>query len=236
MNEEAFEKYLKKAGRKENVRNKYIGIVRGFEQFLNENQSITQIQKTTPDAIEDYAVFYEKKSKKSARTVLYALMQYYKSLSNVQMATKAEELRAPRKTKKPIYPLKEFLGIDPDYISKLSSAGISNVKQMREAGKTKILRNKLSKKTSIPYSKILELVQLSDLERLGYVKKKLTRLYYNAGIKIPKDLVSWTPDELHEHFKKYISDSGWEGIIPFKSDLADSISSAKSLPDLIEYD
>ena len=236
MNEEAFEKYLKKAGRKDNVRKKYIYFVKGFEQYLNEYKSITHARQATPDDIDGYIIFYEKKTKKSARTILYALIQYYKSLSNIQMATKAEELRVPRKTKKPVYPLKEFLGIDPDYIKKLSSVGISNVKQMREAGKTRILRTKLSKKTSIPYNKILELVQLSDLERLGYVKKKLTRLYHNAGIKIPKDLVSWTPDDLYEHFNTYINESGWDGIIPFKSDLTDSINSAKKLQEIIEYD
>lgn len=236
MNEEAFAKFLKKNGRKENVRKKYIHIVKSFEQYLGKYKSTPLAQNANPEDLDDYVHHYEQETKKSARTILYALMQFYKSLPDVQMATKAEELRAPRKTKKPVFSLKELLDINPVHIKKLSTIGINNVQQMRETGKTSALRTKLSEKTNIPYEKILELVHLSDLERLGYIKKKLTRLYYNAGIKTPKDLTSWKPDELYEHFKHYITESGWEGITPFKSDLKNSIESAKRLSDMIEYD
>ena len=48
---------------------------------------------------------------------------------------------------------------------------------MLEKGKTKKQREQLSKQLDIPEEAMLELVKLSDITRLGYVKKKLSRLY-----------------------------------------------------------
>jgi uncharacterized protein (DUF2164 family) len=71
---------------------------------------------------------------------------------------------------------------------------------MLEAGKTKKLRENLAKKTEIPIDAILELVELSDITRIGYIKSKLSRLYYNSGIRSPQDIVQYDANSLRKHF------------------------------------
>jgi hypothetical protein len=128
------------------------------------------------------------------------------------------------------------LDIDPTYIKKLTKVGIKNVEDMLQAGTTLSQRKSLAEKTQIPYDVILELVKISDLTRVGYVKEKLTRLYYNAGVQTPQELSKWSPIELHNHFKDYIEQSGWEGMVPYVSDLQNNIERAKKINSLVEYE
>ena len=105
---------------------------------------------------------------------------------------------------------------------------------MLKAGKTGELRKDLSNQTGVDEEEILELVQLSDITRLGYVKAKLARLYHNAGIKSPQDLAVWDPEKLQKHFQKYVEDSGWQGQIPYLKDLTYNINNAKKLEPIVE--
>jgi hypothetical protein len=237
MDEQMFAQYLKGTGRKLTVINRYIKITNSFEDYLKSLiKPIHDINDASPLNLEDYTDFYEQQTKKSARTVLYAIMHYYKSVSNTSMASKAQELREPRKIKRGPYPLKEFLGINPGDLNKLADIGIKNVDQMRTVGRTSNMRSEIAKKTGISSKQILELVQLSDLERVGYVKQKFTRLFYNAGIRSPGDLKKWNSDDLYDHLGAYITKSGWDGIVPYKSDLRNYIESAKKLPKMIDYE
>ncbi|MFW9855383.1 MAG: DUF4332 domain-containing protein [Candidatus Thorarchaeota archaeon] len=236
MDEQRFEKYLKETGRKPNVIKRYLSIVAAFEEFLKSKLlAIQDVNNAGPTDLEEYVESYEQQSRKSARTVLYAFMQYFKAFENSKMVMVAQELREPRKAKRGPFPLKEFLGINPDDLLKLAEIGIKNIDQMRNAGKTFRLRSELAEKANVPYASILELVHLSDLERIGYVKKKFTRLFYNFGIKTPEDLGKCHPDELHESLKAFVVKSGWDGITPFKSDLTNYINRAKQLPKIIDY-
>ena len=60
-------------------------------------------------------------------------------------------------------------------MNKLGEIGIKNVEQMLELGKIAKQRKELSEQLDIPEENILELVQLSDITRLVYVKSKLSR-------------------------------------------------------------
>jgi hypothetical protein len=116
----------------------------------------------------------------------------------------------------------------------LTSIGIVNVDDMLKHGATIEKRKKLCKKTSIPESDLLEFVQLSDITRVGYVKTKLARLYYNAGITSPQVLASYSPEELQAHFTQYVNKSGWVGQIPFLKDLTHNINNAKKVSEIVE--
>ncbi len=235
MQDDIYLAYLKRTGRKDSVISRYFRFVEIFETYLVNYPKIT-LNDAKPSHLQKFVKAYESWSNKSAKSVLYALQHYYSSISNEKMKETSMQLRAPRKSKRPTFPLKEILGIDPKYIKILADNGIKNVEQMREGGQNKALRIKLAEKTMIPPEIILELVQIADLVRVGYIKKKLTRLFHNAGIKTPADLKKWNPDELYEYLSKYISQSGWEGMTPYKSDLANYINSAKKLPQIIEYE
>ena len=105
---------------------------------------------------------------------------------------------------------------------------------MLEKGKTKKQREELSKQLAIPEESILELVKLSDITRLGYVRKKLSRLYYEAGLDSPAKVAAFEPKELHEFFIKFVEETGWDGMVPNPSDLVQNIKSAGKLSKVVE--
>jgi hypothetical protein len=119
-------------------------------------------------------------------------------------------------------------------MKKLEKIGIKNVEQMLDAGKTKKQREKLAQKLGIPEEAILELVKLSDLTRIGHVKVKLTRLYYNAGLDSPLKVAEFEPDKLHDFFKKFVEESGWDGMVPNLKDLVNNIENARKLKKVVE--
>lgn len=236
MNDVKFFNYLKKSGRRKHVIERYQRFLSCFENYLMEKKRILSAQDANAEDIRDFIEFFENREKKSSRTVLYALMHYYKSISNEKMAVTARELREPKKVKKEPFSLKQMLGFDPQFIEKLTKIGIKSANQMIERGKTETQRLSLAKKTNIPDDVILEFVKLSDLSRIGYVRSKFTRLFYNAGIEIPAELSKWGVTELRSHLNEYIEKSGWKGIAPFPSDLSNYIKNAQSLPQVIDYE
>ncbi|MFX0050028.1 MAG: DUF4332 domain-containing protein [Candidatus Hodarchaeota archaeon] len=236
MKESNYFNYLKKTGRKPHVIERYQQFLVEFEKFLLDKKGIQSAQNASSEDLKEFAEFYETEKKRSARTALYALIHYYKSIPNEKMALKAQELRKPRKVKKSPFSLKQMLGIDPKYIEKLAKVGIKTANQMIEAGKTKSQRLSLAKNVGISYDIILEFVKLSDLSRVGYVRTKFSRLFYNAGIETPAELSKWDVEELRSHLNTYIEKSGWEGIAPYPSDLSNYIKDAKGLPQIINYD
>ena len=231
MDEKLFHEYLKKSGRKQSVIERYSEYVGMYEDFLGE-----EIEMASSTKVINFVSDYENKTKKSARTILYALMHYFKAMKNESMYKVALELRNPRKVKKTPFQLKKILDINSEYIKKLNDLGIKNVNDMIKAGKTPELRNSLASKSGIPRETILELVKISDLARIGYVKEKLSRLYYNAGVETPQHLSKWSAEALHKHFEEYIKRTKWDGMIPFLSDLKNNIASAKKLKSVVIYE
>ena len=177
----------------------------------------------------------EKVKKQSAKGYLYVLMNYFRFRENEELLRFSGKLREERtKKSRRIFPIKEFLDINPQHIKKLAEIGIKNVEQMLEAGKKKQQRKELSDLLGIPEEAILELVKLSDITRMGYIKTKLSRLYYNSGLDSPEKVAKFEPDELYEHFKKYVKESGWDGMVPNLADLVNNIKGARSLKKVVE--
>ena len=235
MERESFERLLKRSGRKSEVIDKYLHYVQLFKDYLNENKN-KELKKAAPDDLESFLSHFEASEKQSSKTVIYAILLYYKATKNEVMKAKAQELRLLKKSKKSPFSLDKILDIDKRFIKKLSSEGIKTVNDMILVGKSRKNRLDLAEKLEIPYEVILELVKISDLTRVGYVKEKLTRLYYNAGIQTPEMLSQWDAKKLRKHFEAYIKDSNWDGMVPNLSDLVNNIESAKKLPSIIEYE
>ncbi|MHA1737226.1 MAG: DUF4332 domain-containing protein [Candidatus Heimdallarchaeota archaeon] len=233
MEEELFRKFLRKKGKKADVAERNILAVKKFNEFLlNErNHDLSSI------TIEDIDVFVEKieQGKKSAKGSLYVLMNYFKFTGEKELLSHTAKLREERtkKTRK-IFPIKDFLEIDQAHVKKLASIRIKNVEQMLEKGKLKEQREELAKQLDIPEEAILELVKLSDITRMGYVKQKLSRLYYDAGLDSPLKVAKFEPDELHAFFTKFVEESGWDGMIPNPSDLVHNIKNASTLKKVVE--
>ena len=233
MDEEGFRKYLKRKGKKPDVVNRNVESVKYFASFL-QNERDKKLVDTVKEDIDSYVSLIEEE-KKSAKGSLYTLMNYFHFLEDKVMLEHAKALRNERMKKtRRIFPIKEFLRVDQEAVKKLATIGIRNVEQMLEKGKTKKQREELSKQLDVPEESILKLVKLSDITRLGYVKKKLSRLYYEAGLDSPAKIAAFEPKELHEFFTKFVEETGWDGMIPNPSDLVHNVKSARQLSKVVE--
>ena len=233
MDEKAFAAFLKKKGKKPNVIERNIRAMKDFVDFLNRELNI-QLDDTSPEDIKRYVTTIEEQ-KKSAKGSLYVLMNYFKFTGDKELLKCAASLRQTRTEKsRNVFLLKNFMDVNQEYVKALAKAGIKNVNDMLEMGNTKIKRENLSKKLNIPEDAILEFVKLSDITRLGYVKTKLTRLYYNAGLDSPEKIAKFEPGELHEFFVKFVKESNWDGMVPNPKDLAGNIVSARKLKKVVE--
>jgi len=231
MDEEEFKKYLKRRGKKPTVVDRNVGVLKEFIAYLREKRA-TELDGVTSDDIDAFVVEIERR-KRSAKGYLYVLMNYFHFLGHKNLLHHTSARRNER-TKRRIFPIKDFLNINPDHVKKLAAIGIKNVEQMLEHGKTKKQREHLSKQLGIPEPAILELVKLSDITRLGYVKTKLSRLYYAAGLDSPAKIAEFDPKQLHEYFVKFVKESGWDGMVPNPKDLVNNIKSARKLSKVVE--
>ncbi len=234
LNEAEFRKFLKRKGKKDEVIDRNVAAVNKFANFLKEEmeKGLVDINKTDIDL---YVEKIEKVLKTSAKGSLYVLMNYFKFIENRELLSHTAKLREVRtKKSRRIFPLKNFYQVNLEYVRKLASIGIKNVEQMLEVGKTIKQRKELAKQLDIPEKGILELVELSDITRIGYVKSKLAKLYHSAGFDTPTKIAKFTAEELYEHFETFVEKSGWDGMVPNPSDLEHNIKSAKKLKELVE--
>ena len=233
FDEEGFRKYLRRRGKKSAVADRNVQVLRNFIAYLLRKRK-TDIVNVTADDIDDFVAEVESK-KQSAKGYLYALMNYFHFLGDKDLLHHTSSLRdkRTRKTRR-IFPIREFLNVNQDYIKKLAAIGVKNVEQMLDKGRTKKQREQLSRQLAIPEEAVLELVKLSDITRVGYVKRKLSRLYYNAGLDSPAKIAKFEPAQLHEFFVKFIEESGWDGMVPNPKDLVSNITNARKLVDVVE--
>ena len=233
MNEEAFALFLKRKGKKQHVIERNLKAVARFGEYLQVERN-TLLEDASVEDIQAYVKKMEDE-KKSAKGPLYTLMNYFAFTKDDELLECARLLRKERTRKtRRMFLIKDFLDVDHKHVEKLADIGIKNVEHMLEAGKTKCQRSQLAQQLDIPEAAILELVKLSDLTRLGYVKAKLSRLYYNAGLDSPQKIAQFEPDELHAFFQKFVKDSGWDGMVPNPKDLVHNIESARKLKPVVE--
>lgn len=233
MNEAEFRKYLKRRGKKSSVVDRNVAVLKEFAAYLREKRAKALDAVTTED-IDAFVQDIERK-KQSAKGYLYVLMNHFHFLGYRDLLQHTSTLReAQTKKTRRIFPLKEFLHVNQEHVKKLATIGIKNVKHMLAHGKTKTQREQLSKRLGIHEEGILELVKLSDITRLGYVKRKLARLYYEAGLDSPTKIAKFEPQQLHAFFVKFVKESGWDGMVPNPKDLAHNIQSARKLAKIVE--
>ncbi len=233
MDEKAFAVFLKKKGKKADVVERNIRTVNNVADFM-KREFHKQFGDISSDDIKQYVSALEAQ-KKSPKGPLYALMNYFKFTGDKELLKCAASLRQTRTEKsRSVFLLKNFMDVNQEYVKIFTKAGIKNVDDMLKAGNTKVKRKKLSQQLNIPEDAILELVKLSDITRLGYVKTKLTRLYYNAGLDSPEKIAKFEPDELHAFFVKFVKESGWDGMVPNPKDLVGNIARARKLEKVVE--
>jgi len=234
LNEEAFQKFLKRGGRSPLAAKRIIAQVLEYKQYLRENRNRKELDKASPDDLEAFISYIEVKKKGAAKKYLHSIRYYYDYLQNPEMRNLASKLRKQRIKQTP-FPLKDFRGIDPEHIEKLEALGIRNASQMLEAGKTRKKRQELQARTGIPTETILELVKLSDLTRIFGVKSIRARLYYDAGADTLDKMAKWNPDKLRTMLNDFVKRTGFDGIAPLPKEAEFTVKEAKRLPRIIKY-
>lgn len=139
-----------------------------------------------------------------------------------------EKIRNPFK-------LRDFLGVNQEWIARLEALGIKTSDQMLRAGASPEMRAALAEKTGIPVEGILELVKLSDLARLPGVKGIRARLYYAAGVDCVEKLASWEPEALRLMATRYVESTGFPGIPPLPREVSSTVTNARQLPRVVEF-
>ena len=234
LDEEAFQKFLKRGGRSPRAAKGVIAIVLKYEQYLREERDLKGLDKAKPEDLEAFVSHIEGKKKDSAKEYLHGIHYYYEYTQNNQMRNLAANLRKQRIKQKP-FPLRDFLKINPAHIEKLEALGIRNANQILTTGKTPRKRQELSTKTGIPTEIILELVKLSDLTRIFGVKSICARLYYDAGVDTLDKMAKWNPDKLRTMLIDFVQKTSFDGIAPLPKEAEFTVKEARKLPRIIEY-
>jgi hypothetical protein len=131
------------------------------------------------------------------------------------------------------FKLRDFRGVQPEYIAALEARHIKNADQLLIAGRTRQQRSSLARVTGIPEDAIFELVKLSDLARLPGVKGIRARLYYDAGIDSVEKMADWEPEALRIMVTKYVEQTDFNGTPPLPKEVSSTIANAKKLPRII---
>jgi hypothetical protein len=234
MDETGFRDFLKKDGRSLSVVKRCIRYVRDFEEYLRKYGSSRGLEEVNSKDLESYVECVEREPKASAKTHLWALRYYFEYVSNEEMRKLTGVLRGQRIKRKP-FVLKEFRGVNLEYVDKLVSVGVKNVGQMLKAGMTRISRQSLSKKSGVPAEAVLEFVKLSDLARIPGVKGIRARLYYDAGVDTVEKLAESDPKELREMLVEFVERSMFDGIAPLPKEAEFTVETAKKLPKIVEW-
>jgi hypothetical protein len=131
--------------------------------------------------------------------------------------------------------LKDFRGVNPEFLARLEAIGIKKAAQMLSAGQTPEKRVTLALKAGIPEEPVLELVKLSDLARLPGVKGIRARLYYDSGVDNAEKLAAWEPESLPAMTAGFVARTGFDGIAPLLKEVSSTIANARNLPKIVVW-
>jgi hypothetical protein len=234
MDEAGFERFLRRGGRSPTATARCIRLVHEFEAYLQSHCGGTKLQDAGTEDLEQFVAWVEREPKASANTHLWALRYHFEYTSNEEMHALASAMRGQRVTRTP-FSLGKFRGVDPEYVDRLAAQGLTNVEQMREAGRTPNGRQTLADRAGIPPEAVLEFVKLADLARIPGLKEIRARLYYDADVDTVEKLAAWDPAELRDMLIDFVERTAFDGIAPLPKEAASAVATAQSLPKVVEY-
>lgn len=234
MEMEIFQRVMRRRRKKPHVVQGLVQYVNRFADFLTEDGRL--LTQATINDIDAFFEMLEADQKGLARKVIRGIALYYEVVERPDIAKHARSIRnnAISKTRR-IFPLKEFWGVNGGYVQILAEQGIVNVNHLINAGKTPANRAKLARLTGIPLEIILEYVKLSDLTRIGGLRKVRARLYYDTGFDTIDKIAASDPEEMRETFIIYINETGFAGIAPLPKELRNAVGTAIQIERLVEY-
>ncbi len=234
MDMEGFRQNMRRRGKKTHVVDGLIQSIELFIDFLGQKDS--NLTQATIDHLDAFAEMLDAKKTGLARKRIRGVALYFEYINRPEISGHAWKIReqAISRTRR-VFPLKDFLGVNQAYIQKLAELDIINVNQMITVGKSPEVRRQLARVTGIPIDVILEYVKLSDLTRIGALRRVRARLYFDAGLDTIDKIAASDPNELRKHFVTYVSETGFDGIAPLPKELRNAVMTARSIERLVVY-
>jgi len=229
LDEEGFRRYLKKIGKSERKIEFDIRNMKKFEEYLLKHKG-KKLEEAAPEDLKDFVNWAEETGTK---IWLWVFNRYYSYKQNDAMFCSTNELIGIQSVKKA--KLKDFLGVNRQYVQALKAEGIITAEQMLDAGKTGKGREELAVKTGVPLGSILELVKLSNLARIIGLGKKRARLFYDAGLDTLDKIAEWDSEEMRQMLIEFVDRTGFDGSASTPSEAAFTVQLAKYLPRIIEH-
>lgn len=234
MLSEDFSKFLKKKGKKDHVVQSLVDSIKEFEKYLKK-EKIT-LENLSPNILTDYINYIESNKKINVKNRLRAISLYYLFIKNSGLVKLASRLREQRISKtRSSAGLKDFRGVNQNYIDILAGFGIKSTEQMLKNTALPAQRTKLARKTGIPLKAIIEFVKLSDLSRIRGIKGIRARLFYDAGFDTIEKLVMCDPHKLQKKLEKFVEETGFDGIAPLSKEIVCTIEQAKKIKKIVKY-
>ena len=233
MDEIEFRTFLKRQRRKDTAIDQILAFIEDYSNYIKTYYPNKTIAQTTAESLESYVSWLENAKGTSASKPLWALRYYFDFIKAKALSDLAGEMRSERIKRKPFL-MKNFRGVNSEYISSLEAIYIENTDQMLEAGRTPKLRVELAERTGIPLEVILEYVKLADLARLGAVRSVRARLYHDSGL-TPETIATWNAEDLRKMLIVWVNENQFDGIAPLPKEVANLVETARRLPKLVIY-
>jgi len=233
LNEEKFRKYMNQLKKPDASISSYINRVRTFESYLMEQNPPKGLDEATSEDIEDFAMVWGREKGLNTYQYLWGVQYYYLYIGDIMLHNTSDEIKEWVQLEK--YKLRDFQDVDKEHVKKLGATGIRTAKQLLERGRTPTERAELERKSGVPAEYILELVKLSNLARIGGLKKKRARLFYDAGFDTLDKIARKEPDELIEELSQHIETTGFDGRASSQSEAEHTVTMAKFLRRILEF-
>lgn len=230
---ENFNQFLKKEGKNERTTHDYESRIETYLEYINNKKKLTIEIVQKQDLIDFINNLRATESTPVLNRYLFALSYFFKYMENQDLYLATSELNGQLAIEN--YKLRDFLGINKEDVSKLSKLGVRTAKQMIEKGKTSKLRKQLSEESGLPKETILELVKLSNLARIGGLKSKRARLYYESGFDTVEKIAKSTPEEIVEAQRKYVEETNFDGTASVITETEFSVNLARYLPKIVDF-
>jgi predicted flap endonuclease-1-like 5' DNA nuclease len=144
-------------------------------------------------------------------------------------------LHAAEKAKVGKDKLTAIQGIAEATEAKLTTAGVTSVDQLLEAGATPKGREELAEKSGIPAAQILKFVNFADLFRIKGIAGQTAELLEASGVNTVAELAQRNAANLAAKLKEVNDAKKLTGKVPTEKQVGEWIEAAKALPKKVTY-
>ena len=233
VDESGFREYLRGLKKPADTIQSYVNRVEVFEEFLKERGSGRGLDDATREDVEEFSMVWGREKGLNVYQYLWGVQFYYSYSGDNTMRNACDEKKEwvqLEKTK-----LRDFQGVDVGHVKGLGKAGVRTARELLDKGRTEEERALLEEASGVPRDSILKMVKLSNLARIGGLKKKRAQLFYDAGFDTLDKIAVMEPGELIDTLESYIEREGLNGRGVSQSEAEHTVTMAGFLQRIIEH-